>query len=68
MNRKKNLRKFDVETSSRFIIPLNESLYGTAHQSGADQDFIRVKPEEQPEDDGKPQKTNEGKKSSGVGQ
>ena len=37
-------------------------------QSGADQDFIKVKPEEQPEDNGKPQKTNEGKKSSGADQ
>jgi hypothetical protein len=47
-------------------------------QSGADQDFIKVKPEEQPEgngkpeeqqeNSGKPQKTNEGKKPSGVGQ
>jgi hypothetical protein len=37
-------------------------------QSGADQDFIRVKPEGQPEDNGEPQKTNEGKKPSGVGQ
>ena len=37
-------------------------------QSGADQDFIKVKPEEQPEDNGKPKKTNEGKKSSGADQ
>jgi hypothetical protein len=37
-------------------------------QSGADQDFIRVKPEEQPEDNGKSKKTNEGKKSSGAEQ
>ncbi|MDH5696385.1 MAG: DUF4382 domain-containing protein [Dehalococcoidia bacterium] len=37
-------------------------------QSGADQDFIRVEPEEQPEDNGNPQKTNEGKKPSGAGQ
>ena len=37
-------------------------------QSGADQDFVRVEPEEQPGDNGKPQKTDKGKKSSGVGQ
>ncbi|MBA7477849.1 hypothetical protein ES707_13264 [subsurface metagenome] len=37
-------------------------------QSGADQDFIKVKPEEQPEDNGKPQKTDRGKKSSGASQ
>jgi len=37
-------------------------------QSGADQDFIKVEPEEQPEDNGKPRKTNEGKKSSGADQ
>jgi hypothetical protein len=36
-------------------------------QSGADQDFIRVEPEE-PEDNGKSKKTNEGKKSSGADQ
>lgn len=37
-------------------------------QSGADQDFIKVKPEGQPEDKGKPEGNNKGKKSSGVGQ
>jgi len=37
-------------------------------QSGADQDFIRFVPEEQVEDNGEPQKTNKGKKSSGMGQ
>jgi len=37
-------------------------------QSGADQDFVRVKPEEQTEDNGRPQKSNKSKKSSGVGQ
>ena len=37
-------------------------------QSGADQDFIKVEPEEQPEDNGKAKKTNEGKKSAGANQ
>jgi hypothetical protein len=35
-------------------------------QSGADQDFIRVEPEEQQEDNGKPKGINKGKKSSGA--
>jgi hypothetical protein len=35
-------------------------------QSGADQDFIKVKPEGQPEDNDKSQKGNKGIKSSGV--
>jgi hypothetical protein len=35
-------------------------------QSGADQDFIKVEPEEQPEDNGKSKETNKGKKSSGA--
>jgi hypothetical protein len=35
-------------------------------QSGADQDFIKVKSEEQPEDIDKPQKNDKGKKSSGT--
>lgn len=37
-------------------------------QSGAGQDFVRVKPEEPPEDNGRPPKTNKGKNSSDVGQ
>jgi hypothetical protein len=37
-------------------------------QSGADQDFIRVETEEQVEDNGGSQKTNKGKKPSGMGQ
>ena len=37
-------------------------------QSGADQDFIRVEPEEQPGNNGKSKGTNEGKKSSGTDQ
>jgi hypothetical protein len=37
-------------------------------QSGADQDFIKVEPEEQPEDNGNSQKSNKGKKPSGGGQ
>jgi len=35
-------------------------------QSGADQDFIKVEPEEQPGDNGKSKGTKEGKKSSGT--
>jgi hypothetical protein len=37
-------------------------------ESGADQDFIRVELEGQTEGNGEPQKTNKGKKSSGMGQ
>jgi hypothetical protein len=36
-------------------------------QSGADQDFVIVKPEEQAKENGKPQNSNKGERPSGVG-
>jgi hypothetical protein len=37
-------------------------------QSGTDQEFIKIGPEEQPDGNGKPQKTDKGKKPSGADQ